>query len=112
MRTRVKNSPSGTPKSTIGAMVKLGTKYRANQSNATFTTTENNPSVTMFMGRVSSLSMGFRMRLIRVKTTEKSPSATQSVYEILGKNQAKINMASNVLIKGRSISVYNTTRLI
>ena len=54
------------------------------------------------MGSVSSLSTGFNMRLMRVKTTEKSARATQSVYEMLGRNQAKMKIANSVLINGRS----------
>lgn len=107
IKTNVKNSPRGTPKSTMGDMVKPGTKYKASQSKATFTITENRPSVTMLIGRVSSLRIGLRMRLIKVRTTEKSIRATQSVYEILGKNQAKMKIASKVLIKGRNIKHNN-----
>ena len=102
MKTNVKKLPSGTPNKMRGCIEISGTRYRASQSKPTLSTTENKPRVTILIGSVSSLSTGLTIKLIKVKTMANTTRATQSLYETLGRNQARITIANRVLINGRS----------
>ena len=74
-----KNSLNFIPNRAIAPIWKPGTKYVTNQSKITFKTIENNPKVTMLIGKNKILSIGRAILFSSVNTIVAKISVVQSI---------------------------------